>query len=122
MLSNACEKTRLPLQSERKRKHKYGEDLLPVIEKIWYASGSQNTKSLHALLDVWYERLKKFGELREISLTPESEELLLGMSESTLSRMLKLRREANRLKGLKTTKAGTMLLIATTAQSLLINT
>jgi hypothetical protein len=92
-----------------KRTPKYGDDLVPIVTRIWHLSGLQNSKSLHALINMLYHKYKQFGEFKDLNITHRQEELILEMSESTLSRMLKPARKKNELKGKSTTKAGLLL-------------
>jgi hypothetical protein len=82
--------------------------VLPLLRKIWMLSGMQNSKALHGLIECWYDRLERFGELKDLDPTPEKRQLIINMSESTMDRMLKQIKDSMKLKGKSTTKAGTM--------------
>jgi hypothetical protein len=87
------------------RKAIYRGEVVKVLEQIWEIYGRICSKRLQPYLPEGIKVLERCGEL---SLSPETRELLLRMSCSTIDRCLAPAR-FNRPRGLSTTKPGTLL-------------
>jgi hypothetical protein len=89
----------------RGRKAIYRGEVVKALEQIWEIYGRICSKRLRPYLPEGIKVLERCGEL---SLSPETRELLLRMSCSTIDRCLAPAR-FNRPRGLSTTKPGTLL-------------
>ena len=87
------------------RKAIYRGEVVKVLEQIWEIYGRICSKRLRPYLPEGVKVLERCGEL---SLSPETRELLIRMSCSTIDRCLVPAR-FNRPRGLSTTKPGTLL-------------
>jgi len=87
------------------RKKIYQGEVIDALEMIWETCGRICSKRLHPFLPEMIIVLERVGEL---SCSPETKELLLCMSRSTIDRCLKKARYASP-KGISTTKPGTLL-------------
>jgi hypothetical protein len=87
------------------RKKIYQGEVVQVLTEIWEICGRICSKRLKPFLPEITQVLERHNEL---SLSPETKRLLLGMSRSTIDRCLKPARFDTR-PGLSTTKPGTLL-------------
>jgi hypothetical protein len=80
--------------------------VVQALEEIWEIYGRICSKRLHPFLP---EGIRILERCQEINLTPEIKHLLLSMSRSTIDRCLKPVRFKRKLRGISTTKPGTLL-------------
>lgn len=93
------------LKKPGRRKVYQGEGI-QALEQIWEICGRICSKRLHPFLPEMVRVLKRCGEL---SLSAETQGLLLGMSRATIDRCLQPARFEPRPHGLSTTKPGSLL-------------
>ncbi|GFP23098.1 hypothetical protein HKBW3S44_01566 [Candidatus Hakubella thermalkaliphila] len=91
---------------KRKRKKKYGEEVLLPLRKIWAICDGICGKRLAPFLPEIIPILESFGELK---ITEEVREKLLSLSAATIDRLLAPLRKQYQLKGRCTTKPGSLL-------------
>jgi hypothetical protein len=91
---------------KRGRKTKYKSDVYLPLRKIWAYMDFVCGKRLAAGMEDVLDALMRFGE---ISLTEEVEHKLRTISASTMDRLLVNDRERMKLRGISTTKPGTLL-------------
>ena len=91
------------------RKPTYGYNTLKVLIHIWNLAGRPNGKYLAVTMDLWLPKLEQYGELDKKRFTPEVRAQLMGVSGATIDRMLAPTRKALELKGISTTKPGSLL-------------
>jgi hypothetical protein len=91
---------------KRGRKTKYKSDVYLPLRKIWAYMDFACGKRLAAGMDDMLDALMKFGE---IQCAEEVERKLRSISAATMDRLLVNDRESMRLKGISTTKPGTLL-------------
>jgi hypothetical protein len=91
---------------KRGRKTEYGSDVYLPLRKIWAYMDLACGKRLYAGMGDMLDALIKFGE---IECTKEVERKLKSMSAATMDRLLVNDRERMKLKGISTTKPGTLL-------------
>jgi hypothetical protein len=91
---------------KRGRKTKYKSDVYLPLREIWAYMDFACGKRLAAGMDDILDALIKFGE---ISCTEEVEQKLRAISASTIDRLLVNDREKMNLRGISTTKPGTLL-------------
>jgi hypothetical protein len=94
---------RLPIGS---RTRVYNHDVFESLRRVWVIYDGICSKRLIPILPEAARKLKECGEL---TLSPETEAKLLNLSPATMDRMLKPVRNAFKLKGISTTKPGTLL-------------
>ena len=87
----------------------YGYDTLKVLQAVWAKMGMPSGKYLAATMTDTLEALDRFGELDGPRYTPEVRAQLLVMSAATIDRRLAPTKAGMALKGISTTKAGSML-------------
>lgn len=90
----------------RKRERIYDSHVSAVIEQIYEALGGIGTRRMHPLISTMLEKGIAF---RHIKTDPLTEAKVRMMSKSTLDRMMKRIREKNAIKGISTTRPGTLL-------------
>jgi hypothetical protein len=95
---------RKPAQ-RRSRQCKYGSDVLDAVRQLWQAANGICAKRLHPFLPTLIETLDRFGHLK---LDKQLKKLILGMSVSTLERMLKTERDRDP-KAVSLTRPGSLL-------------
>jgi hypothetical protein len=88
------------------RRKIYQGEVVQALEQIWEICGRICSKRLQPFLPEMVAVLQRWGEL---SLSPETKQLLLGMSRSTIDRCLKKARFPSLQRGLSTTKPGSLL-------------
>lgn len=88
------------------RRKVYQGEVIQALEQIWEICGRICSKRLHPFLPEMVRVLKRCGEL---SLSAETQGLLLGMSRATIDRCLQPARFEPRPHGLSTTKPGSLL-------------
>ena len=88
------------------RRKIYQGEVVQVLEQIWEIYGRICSKRLHPFLPEGVEILERFDEL---SLSPQTKQLLLSMSRATIDRCLKKARFIHPQHGLSTTKPGSLL-------------
>ena len=94
-------------KSERSgRNRKYGQKAREALEAIWPMMDYAGGKRLCAGLPDFLDALTRFGEC---PFEEETAKLLLEMSPATADRLLRRVRERSRLRGISTTKPGTLL-------------
>jgi len=98
-------KHRPSLRKSKGRKAIYRGEVVEVLEQIWEIYGRICSKRLHPYLPEGIKVLERCGE---IELSPETKELLLHISRSSIDRCLAHAR-FNKPRGLSTTKPGTLL-------------
>jgi transposase InsO family protein len=87
----------------------YGYDTLKVLQAVWAKMGMPSGKYLAATMADTLDALDRFGELDGPRYTPEVRAQLLVMSAATIDRRLAPTKAGMALKGISTTKAGSML-------------
>jgi len=88
------------------RRKIYQGEVVQVLEQIWEIYGRICSKRLHPFLPEGVQILERFDEL---SLSPQTKQLLLSMSRATIDRCLKKARFIHPQHGLSTTKPGSLL-------------
>lgn len=98
--------TQPPGQKRSGRNPKYGQDARSALQVVWplldYAGGRRLHEGMGDMLDA----LGRFGEC---PFDEKADALLREMSPSTMDRLLRREKERMRLKGIPTTKPGTLL-------------
>jgi len=97
-------KPRLGLRISRPRI--YDREVFLALRKIWVIYDGICSKRFIPILA---EAVRKLEECGELNLTPEVKAKLLRLSPATMDRMLKPVRKTYQLKGISTTKPGTLL-------------
>jgi hypothetical protein len=87
----------------------YGYDTLKVLQQVWAKMGMPSGKYLAATMADTLAALDRFAELDGPRYTPEVRIQLLVMSAATIDRKLAPVKAGMVLKGISTTKAGSML-------------
>jgi hypothetical protein len=98
--------TRKPSPRKRGRKRIYGDEVAKALKELWIYMDLACGKRLHEGIGDMLDALIRFGEVGY------DDELILKlktMSAATMDRLLKKDKEALRLKGISTTKPGTLL-------------
>ncbi len=90
----------------RNRERIYDSYVSAVIEQIYEVLGGIGSRRMHPLVKTTLEKGIKFGHLK---IDPLTEMKVVMMSKSTLGRMMKKIREKNVIKGISTTRPGTLL-------------
>lgn len=90
----------------RKRERVYDSYVEAVIERIYEVLGGIGTRRMHPQISVILEKGIKFGHIKT---DPITEMKVLAISRSTLGRMIVRVRERNAIKGISTTRPGTLL-------------
>ena len=88
------------------RRKKYQGKVVQVLEHVWEIYGRICSKRLHPFLS---EGVAILERCRELSLSPETKQLLLSMSPATIDRCLRKARFTHPQRGLSTTKPGYLL-------------
>ena len=88
------------------RRKVYQGEVVTALEQIWEICGRICSKRLQPFLPEMIQVLERCGELQ---LAPETQDLLRGMSRATLDRCLRSARFTPPLRGLSTTKPGSLL-------------
>ena len=88
------------------RRKKYQGEVVNVLEQIWEIYGRICSKRLHPFLS---EGVAILERCQELSLPPETKQLLLSMSPATIDRCLRKARFTHPQHGLSTTKPGYLL-------------
>jgi hypothetical protein len=91
---------------QRPRAGIYGPAVTQALVRVWEAAGGICSKRLAPFLPEFTDALTRHGELE---LEPLVREKLLQISPSTMDRLLKAERRKFKLRGLSTTKPGTLL-------------
>ena len=94
------------LKKKSGRKKIYQGEVVIVLEQIWEICGRICSKRLKPFLP---EMVQVLERCNEIQMTPETKQLLLQMSCSTIDRCLKPARFERKRHGLSTTKPGSLL-------------
>jgi len=89
----------------RSRNSRYAGDV-EVIERLWDVSGRLCSKRLVSAIPLLVDALVEHGEME---VSPQVRERLVGISASTLDRLLRSRRRALGWRGKSTTRPGTLL-------------
>ncbi len=87
----------------------YGYDMLKMLQQVWAKMGMPSGKYLAAEMGETLDALDKFGELDGPRYTPAVRAQLVSVSAATIDRMLAPTKKAMALRGISTTKAGSML-------------
>lgn len=90
----------------RRRERKYDGCVEVIVQKIYEALGGIGAKRMHPLMKMMVEKGVAFGYIKSDAVT---EAKISMMSKSTLERMLVRIRERNSIKGISTTRPGTLL-------------
>lgn len=90
----------------RNRERKYDGYVESVVEQIYKALGGIGSRRIHPLIKTVLEKGIKFGHIKTDAIT---EMKVLTMSKSTLDRMVTRVRTRNAIKGISTTRPGTLL-------------
>ena len=90
----------------RRRPRLYGHEAMAALKAAWEASDCLCSRRLQPLLPELVGILKRCGEM---TVTPEIEAQVCGMSPSTIDRLLRRCRRGTTRRGLSTTKPGTLL-------------
>ena len=93
-------------KTSKKRKCKYGQKILPVLEKIYKIFDCPCGQRMQSILEVELDRLRAFGE---INITDQETSLLKTISSSTIDRKIRYIKNRYSKKGFTTTKPGTLL-------------
>jgi len=91
---------------KRGRKRMYGDETVKALKELWIYMDLACGKRLHEGIGDMLDALIRFGEVR---YDDELVSQLKTMSAATMDRLLKKDKEALRLKGISTTKPGTLL-------------
>lgn len=97
------------LRKRALREPTYGYNTLKVLIHIWNLAGRPNGKYLAATMDLWLPKLEQYGELDKKRLTPKVRTQLTSISGATIDRMLAPTRKGLEIKGISTTKSGSLL-------------
>lgn len=93
------------------RARKYSSDAVGILQRVWAVSGGQCGKYLAVAMPVLLEGLERHGELVEgtgrYDAAVRAE--LLAMSAATIDRYLAAARDADRLRGISTTRPSPLL-------------
>ena len=90
----------------RNRERIYDGLVSSVVEQIYEALCGIGARRMHPMLNTMLEKGMRFGHIK---IDPVTELKVRAISRSTLERMIKTARERNMLKGLSTTRPGTLL-------------
>lgn len=90
----------------RPREPVYGTDVQDALRVAWSAANYIGSKRLAPFLEELVSVLERHGHLR---LSGQARQQLVGISPSTIDRILRPLREANKPRGISTTKSGTLL-------------
>lgn len=90
----------------RNRERIYDSYVSAVVEKIYETLGGIGARRMHPIIGTILEKGIAFGHIKTDLLT---EAKVQAMSRSTLGRMMKKIREKNAIKGISTTRPGTLL-------------
>lgn len=90
----------------RNRERKYDGHVEAVVEQIYEALGGIGSRRMHPTLKTMLEKGISFGHIKT---DPITEAKVQTMSRSTLDRMITHIRETNTIKGISTTRPGTLL-------------
>ncbi len=90
----------------RNRERRYDGCVEVVVEQIYEALGGIGSRRIHPHIQVILEKGIKFGHIKT---DPITEMKIRAMSRSTLDRMITRVRERNAIKGISTTRPGTLL-------------
>ena len=93
-------------KTRRKRPSRF-RSILPALRRIWEASDHDCGKRLKAVLPLYLALMTRHGSLTP--LQDEEIDLLLSISASSIDRLLAPDRQALQLKGISTTRPGSML-------------
>jgi hypothetical protein len=93
-------------KTRRKRPSRF-RSILPALRRIWEASDHDCSKRLKAVLPLYLALMTRHGSLTP--LQDEEIDLLLSISASSIDRLLAPDRQALQLKGISTTRPGSML-------------
>ncbi len=88
------------------RRKKYQGEVVNVLERVWEIYGRICSKRLHPFLS---EGVAVLERCHELSLSPETKQLLLSMSPATIDRCLQKARFTQTQHGFSTTKPGYLL-------------
>jgi hypothetical protein len=88
----------------RRRKQRYGIEVIKVLETIWEAADFPWSVRLKAMISLWLPHLRK-----RMSVSAKTEAALLTISPRTIDRRLKSKRMATRRRLYGRTKPGTLL-------------
>jgi hypothetical protein len=103
---NRVELTSIIKNPGKKRKSRYGAELLGPLEKLYEIFDCPCAQRLKPAIEAELERLRSFGE---IILDDDSVKRLKEMSTATLNRRLSTLRKKYAKKGISTTKPGSLL-------------
>lgn len=90
----------------RNRERIYDSYVSAVVEQIYEALGGIGAKRMHPLIGTMLEKGIAFGHIKTDLLTEAKVQM---MSKGTLDRMMRRIREKNSIKGISTTRPGTLL-------------
>lgn len=90
----------------RNRERVYDNYVSAVVEQIYEALGGIGAKRMHPLMSTILEKGIAFGHIKTDLIT---EAKVCAMSKGTLDRMMRKIREKNAIKGISTTRPGTLL-------------
>lgn len=102
----AKQKNKLKARNKPGRKRIYGLEVRQALEKIWTYMDLACGKRLHEGIGDMLDAFSRFGE---ISWSEDTTNKLRQVSASTIDRLLKKGKESMRLKGISSTKPGTLL-------------
>jgi hypothetical protein len=93
------------------KKRKYSDNAIDCLASIWKNSGKINCKSLKVMLPEYIRNAEKFGWLKDDNLVidTKTKRELKNISQATIGRYLVDIKKSLGIKGISTTKPGTML-------------
>jgi hypothetical protein len=92
------------VKSRRRRKQRYGAEVIKVLETIWEAADFPWSVRLKAMISLWLPHLRK-----RMSVSAKTTDALLTISPRTIDRRLRDKRMATRRRLYGRTKPGTLL-------------
>lgn len=93
-----------PIRIQRKRKQRYGAEVIKVLETIWEAADFPWSVRLKSMVGLWLPHLRK-----RMKVSAKTEAALATISPRTIDRRLKSKRMATRRRLYGRTKPGTLL-------------
>ncbi len=111
-LSSMRDNKKPQIRQERKRKKRYGYEVLSIIEEVWKTANYPWSVRLKEILRLWMPWIK-----RRYRITPQIEKKLFSISASTIDRDLKQKKNKLKRRIYGRTKPGTLLIPSCTAFS-----
>ena len=103
-LNSMRDKKKSQVHQKRKRKKRYGYEVLSIVEEVWKTANYPWSVRLKEIIRLWMPWIK-----RRYRITPQIEKKLLSISASTIDRDLKQKKNKLKRRIYGRTKPGTLL-------------